>query len=199
MLLTFGHGTAERDQILELLQSAGVRSVADIRTAPGSRRFPHVARSALQTWLPAAGIDYDWYPDLGGFRRPSGDSPDTVWRNESFRGYAGHTRTPEFVAAIDALLADAARRRTTVMCSESVWWRCHRRIVADFVTVARGTPVQHLMHDGRLVPHSPTPRVRLREDGLLVYDAGALSLDDPQNNRPSHETNASHFAPRMVK
>ena len=178
MFLTFGHGTADRDQLLELLRSAEVRKVADIRTAPGSRCFPHVARAALQTWLPAAGVGYDWYPDLGGFRRPSPDSPDTVWRNESFRGYAGHTRAPEFVAAIDAVLAEAARQRTTVMCSESLWWRCHRRIVADFVTVAREIPVHHLMHDGRLVPHSPTPGVRLREDGLLVYDAGAMPLDD---------------------
>ena len=99
-----------------------------------------------------------------------------MWREPAFRGYAGHMREPAFLAAIDELLGEAAGRRTTVMCSESVWWRCHRRLVADFVSVARGVPVLHLMHDGRLLPHRPTDGLRLRDDGLLVYDAGQPPL-----------------------
>lgn len=177
MLLTFGHGTADRDELLRLLQGAEVELVADIRTAPGSRRHPHVARAELESWLPQGGIDYRWYRDLGGFRRASADSPDVVWRNASFRGYAEYARSAEFVAAVDGLLNDAATRLATVMCSESVWWRCHRRIVADFLVLARGIDVRHLMHDGRLVPHEPTAGVRVRDDGLLVYDAGELTLD----------------------
>jgi uncharacterized protein (DUF488 family) len=176
MLVTFGHGTASADRITELLHGADVAAVVDIRIAPGSRRNPHVARSELERWMPAHGIDYRWEKRLGGRRRPAPDSPDTAWREAAFRGYAGYMRTTDFLAAIDELLDQAARQRTAVMCSESVWWRCHRRLVADFVSVARQVPVQHLMHDGRLVAHQPTPGLRLRDDGLLVYDAGQPPL-----------------------
>jgi len=93
-----------------------------------------------------------------------------------FRGYAGYMRSADFLAAIDGVLAEAVTRQVTVMCSESVWWRCHRRLVADFVCVARGTEVRHLMHDGRLEEHRPSPGLRLRDDGLLVYDAGQAPL-----------------------
>jgi len=175
-LVTFGHGTAAADQIAGLLREAGVAAVVDVRTAPGSRRNPHVARAELERWLPEAGIGYRWEKRLGGFRRPAPDSPDSAWREPAFRGYAGHMRGPGFLAAIDEVLAEAADRTTAVMCSESVWWRCHRRLVADFVSVARQVPVRHLMHDGRLVPHQPTAGLRLRDDGLLVYDAGQSRL-----------------------
>ncbi|MBE1530295.1 DUF488 domain-containing protein [Actinomadura algeriensis] len=168
--MTFGHGTAGRDEIVPLLDDAGVRSVVDVRTAPGSRRNPDVHRDALREWLPAAGIGYRWDKRLGGFRRAAADSPDTFWRNDSFRGYAGHTRDPDFRTAVDELLRDAERVRTAVMCSESVWWRCHRRLIADFAVLARGRPVLHLAHDGRVTEHPPTPGARLRPDGLLVYD-----------------------------
>lgn len=107
---------------------------------------------------------------LGGFRKTAPDSPDTFWQNASFRGYAGYTRDPQFVAAMDELLMQAAAVRTTVMCAEAVWWRCHRRIIADFAVLARRTPVLHLSHDGRLTEHRPTVGARLRDDGLLVYD-----------------------------
>ncbi|MEU2281669.1 DUF488 domain-containing protein [Streptomyces sp. NPDC013178] len=170
LLITFGHGTADREQIVQLLRDAGVTAVVDVRIAPGSRRDPDLARQRLAVWMPAQGIAYRWEPDLGGYRKPPPDSPDVVWRNASFRGYAAHTRTPGFVAAMERLLDEAIKARTAVMCSESVWWRCHRRLIADFAALARGVPVHHLMHDGRWHLHVPTPGVRLREDGLLVYD-----------------------------
>lgn len=106
---------------------------------------------------------------LGGFRRPSPDAPDRALDNDSFRGYAGWMRGSEFLAAVDELLADR-EARTAVMCSEAVWWRCHRRLIADFVTLARALEVRHLLPGGRLAPHVPTRGVRLGEDGLLVYD-----------------------------
>ncbi|MEW2613469.1 DUF488 domain-containing protein [Streptomyces sp. NPDC047880] len=170
-LLTFGHSTAGRVRIGGLLRDAGVAAVVDVRTAPGSRRDPDLLRDRLAEWLPDAGIAYRWEPALGGFRPLPADSPDVVWRNVSFRGYAAHTRSPEFVSAMDRLLREAAGARTAVMCSEAVWWRCHRRLIADFAVLARGVPARHLMHDGRLSAHAPTPGARLREDGLLVYDA----------------------------
>jgi uncharacterized protein (DUF488 family) len=172
-LLTFGHGTADRDRLTGLLHDAGVASVVDVRTAPGSRRNPDVGREAMSGWLPEAGVGYRWDKRLGGFRRAAPDAPDTFWHNASFRGYAGHTRTADFLAAMDELLADATGTPTAVMCSESLWWRCHRRLIADFAVLARERPVRHLAHDGRLTDHEPTPGARLRPDGLLVYDRPA--------------------------
>jgi len=177
MLLTYGHGTDSSERTAATLQAAAVSSLVDIRTAPGSRRNPQFARAALEQWLPAAGIAYRWEKRLGGFRRPGPDNPDLAWREEMFRGYAEYMRTPDFRAAIDVVLAEAeTRQHVAVMCSESLWWRCHRRLVADFAVVARGVDVRHLMHDGRLEEHRPTPGVRLRDDGLLVYDSGQATL-----------------------
>jgi uncharacterized protein (DUF488 family) len=173
-LLTFGHGTASQPQIVDLLCGAGVELVVDVRTAPGSRRNPHVSRPELERWLPEHGLEYRWDKRLGGFRRPPRDSPDLFWRQEMFRGYAAHMRTPEFATAIDDLLGfDGAQ---AVMCSEAVWWRCHRRLIADFLVLARALPVEHVMHDGRVVAHEPTPAARVRDDGLLVYDDGQEPL-----------------------
>ncbi|MFJ4520705.1 DUF488 family protein [Streptomyces sp. NPDC088810] len=171
-LITFGHGTADRATLAGLLRETGVVAVVDVRTAPGSRRNPDVSRQRLARWMPEEEIAYRWEQRLGGWRKPSPDSPDTVWRNESFRGYAAHTRSPEFVTAMDVLIRQAGEERTAVMCSEAVWWRCHRRLIADFAVLARGALVLHLMHDGRLMAHTPTPGARLRHDGLVVYDAG---------------------------
>jgi uncharacterized protein (DUF488 family) len=173
---TLGHGTATQDELIDRLHAADIALVIDVRIAPGSKRHPHVARDALAEWLPAGGIAYRWEKSLGGFRKLAADSPDTALRNESFRAYAGHMRTPEFADAIARALADASTAAVAVMCSESVWWRCHRRLIADFLELARGVDVEHLMPDGRLDRHVPTDGVRRRADGLLVYDAGASPL-----------------------
>jgi len=175
-LLTVGHGTADQERLGALLTDAGTAALVDIRTAPGSRAHPHVARAELARWLPEIGIAYRWEPRLGGFRRPVPGNPDSVWRSAPFRGYAGHLREPEAVAAMAELAAEAAARPTAVMCSESLWWRCHRRLVADAAVLVQHLDVLHLLHDGRLVPHQPTPGVRLREDGLLVYDGAQERL-----------------------
>ena len=111
-LVTFGHGTASADEIAGLLRGAGVEAVVDVRTAPGSRRNPHVARAELERWLPARGIGYRWEKELGGFRRAPTDSPDVAWREEMFRGYAAHMRQPAFRAALDEVLAQADVQRT---------------------------------------------------------------------------------------
>jgi uncharacterized protein (DUF488 family) len=176
MLLTYGHGTDSSERTVATLRAAGVSSIVDIRTAPGSRRNPQFARAELTRWLPEAGIAYRWEKRLGGFRKPGPGNPDVAWREDMFRGYAEYMRSADFAAAIDAVLAEAADRQVGVMCSESVWWRCHRRLVADFAAVARGTEVRHLMHDGRIDAHRLSPGLRLREDGLLVYDGGQSAL-----------------------
>jgi uncharacterized protein (DUF488 family) len=176
VLLTFGHGTAPDEKIVALLDGAGVRGLVDVRTAPGSRRSPHVARAELQRWLPEHGIRYRWERRLGGWRKARPDSPDTALRTVAFAGYAAHMRSAEFRSAIDELLDEATGTRTAIMCAESVWWRCHRRMVADFLTLVRDVPVVHLLHDGRLQPHAASDLARVREDGLLVYDAGQPPL-----------------------
>ena len=181
MLLTYGHGTEAADRTAAILQGAGITSLVDIRTAPGSRRNPQFARTAMEEWLPEAGITYRWEKRLGGFRRPGPANPDVAWREDMFRGYAEHMRSADFGAAIDAVLAEAALAeagagQVTVMCSESLWWRCHRRLLADFVSAARGVEVRHLMHDGRVESHRPSLGLRLRSDGLLVYDLGQTEL-----------------------
>jgi uncharacterized protein (DUF488 family) len=175
-LITFGHGTAGEEDIAGLLRSAQVTALIDVRIAPGSRRRPHVARAELERWLPARGISYRWEKRLGGFRRPAPDSPDVAWREAAFRGYAGHMRQPDFLSAMAGVLTQAAAEHVVVMCSESLWWRCHRRLIADFAELARGVPVRHLMHDGRLAAHRPSSGARLRPDGLLVYDGGQEPL-----------------------
>jgi uncharacterized protein (DUF488 family) len=176
MLLTFGHGTATAERMTELLRGADVAVLVDVRTAPGSRRHPHVARAELEHWLPEAGISYRWDKRLGGFRKAAPDSPDTAWQEDMFRGYAAHMRTDGFLAAMEEVLAQAGTDRTVVMCAESLWWRCHRRLLADFAVAARGEPVRHLLHDGRLEEHRLSSGLRRRDDGLLVYDAGQASL-----------------------
>ncbi len=170
-LLTVGHGTLGAGQLAQLLREAGVARVVDIRTAPGSRRHPHFARDQLATWLPDAGVAYRWEARLGGWRRPRPGSVHTALRHPSFRGYADHMGTPEFAAALDQVLEEAAARLTAVMCSETLWWRCHRRLVADAAVLARGTEVLHLGHDGRISPHRLTDGARLA-GGQVRYDLG---------------------------
>src|SRR2546423_3750778 len=159
MLLTFGHGTATASRITELLRGAGVAVLVDVRTAPRSRRHPHVARAELDRWLPEAGISYRWDKRLGGFRKAAPDSPDTLWREDMFRGYAAHMRTEEFQAAMDEVLTQADADRTVVMCAESLWWRWHRRLLAGVAAAPPGVAVRQLLHDRPLQEAPPSPRL----------------------------------------
>ena len=165
---TIGHGTATQEAITQRLVTAKVHSLVDVRTAPGSRKHPHAAKAEMQRWLPSAGISYRWEPRLGGFRRPPSDSPDLVWRNSSFRGYAAHLRSTEAQAALVDLVVEAGERLVVVMCSETLWWRCHRRLIADVLVAVHGCVVRHLMPGGESV-HAVTPGARLIGD-TLVYD-----------------------------
>lgn len=174
MLLTVGHGDATREQLARLLPDSGVQLIVDVRRFPGSRRNPHVARPELERWLPAAGVEYRWEPRLGGRRRVPAEAPDADpwWRVTAFRGYAAHTRTDEFRAALADLLDDVAARPdggTAIMCSESLWWRCHRRLIADAAVLLHDVPVRHLGHDGRLTAHDPAAGARVAGD-VLRYD-----------------------------
>ena len=172
-LLTVGHGTLRDEDLLTLLHGAGVEQVVDVRAFPGSRHNPQFGRDSMAAWVPEAGVRYRWEPRLGGRRRGRPDSPHVALRNDSFRAYADHMETAEFAEALTEVLGGP--ERTAVMCSESVWWRCHRRLVADAASLLRGVEVRHLMHDGRLTEHGPTDGVRVDGD-RLVYDVG---VDQP--------------------
>ncbi|MGV0578381.1 DUF488 domain-containing protein [Mycolicibacterium elephantis] len=171
MLISVGHGTLDKAALVELLTGAEVEALVDIRRYPNSRRNPDVATEAITAWAADAGLDYRWDARLGGRRRlPADTEPeDTWWRVKQFAAYAAYTRTAEFGEALDELLAQSRRQRTAMMCSEAVWWRCHRRIVADVAVVKFSTEVFHLMHDGRLRAHPPSEGARLRDDGQLVW------------------------------
>jgi uncharacterized protein (DUF488 family) len=173
-LTTVGHGTLGADEFTGLVASAGVEEVVDVRSFPGSRRHPHFAREQMQEWLPPSGVAYRWEKPLGGFRKPAPGSPNIALRNAAFRGYADHMRSREFVDALDRLVADASHQAVAVMCSESLWWRCHRRLLADALVLGRGVAVRHLLHGGRTEPHRVTDGARLADDGLPVYDVGVL-------------------------
>ena len=168
---TIGHGTLPAEAFSALLAEAGVGRVVDVRSYPGSRHNPQFGREEMERWLPAAGIDYRWLRALGGRRRPLPASRHIALRHDAFRAYADHMATPEFLDGVDELLTASAELPTAVMCSESVWWRCHRRLLADHLVLVRRVDVVHLMHDGRRTDHAPTAGVRAA-DGQVVYDVG---------------------------
>ncbi|SFP60173.1 Protein of unknown function, DUF488 [Geodermatophilus dictyosporus] len=170
-LLTVGHGPDDRARLAARLTAAGVGLLVDVRRFPGSRSNPDVRREALEEWLPAAGVGYRWDARLGGRRRLPADEPvaDGWWTVAQFAAYAAHTRTPEFAAGLDEVLDAAGTATVAVMCSESVWWRCHRRLVADVAVLARGVPVRHLMPDGRPADHRPSEGAVLGDDGLVRW------------------------------
>jgi uncharacterized protein (DUF488 family) len=164
---TIGHSTRTLEEFLAVLAAHELQAIADVRRFPGSRRHPHFAREALEQSLPSAGIEYLWLPQLGGRRRPRPDSPNTAWRNEAFRGYADHLASAEFAEGMAQLLPLAARRRTAIMCSELLWWRCHRSLISD-VLKASGIEVLHVIDAGPAKPHPWTGPARI-VDGRLDY------------------------------
>jgi uncharacterized protein (DUF488 family) len=170
-LLTVGHGPDDRVRLAARLTGARIGLVVDVRRFPASRNNPDVHVDALGRWLPAAGIGYRWEERLGGRRRlPPGEPvADGWWTVAQFAAYAAHTRTPGFAAALGEVLEAASREAVAVMCSESVWWRCHRRLVADVVVLARGFPVDHVLPDGRLAPHRVSAGAVLDDDGLVRW------------------------------
>ena len=179
MLLTVGHGRLDRDELARLLRGAGVELLVDIRRFPGSRANEAAAKGAVPEIVGEAGIDYRWEEALGGRRHLDAEqrrrSPDTWWRVEAFRAYSAWTRDPAFREALARVVADARERRVAVMCSESVWWRCHRRIIADVITLEHGTPVEHLMPSGDLRIHEPSEGARLDTEGHVVWDGEEAS------------------------
>jgi uncharacterized protein (DUF488 family) len=170
-LFTIGHSTRSIDELLAAVRAHGVERIVDVRRFPGSRRNPQFGQEALGQALAGGGIEYQWSPQLGGRRsRPKGAAP-SAWRVAGFAAYADYMLTQEFGRAIEELLEAADRRATAVMCAEAVPYRCHRRLISDWV-VLHGRPVLHILDSRRVEPHRVTEFARL--DGNLVrYDSGA--------------------------
>src|SRR5579872_2571631 len=131
VLLTIGHSTHPIGEFIAILEAQGVDLLADVRTIPRSRHNPQFNRDALAASLAEAEMRYVPMPGLGGLRHARPDSPNTAWRNASFRGYADYMQTPEFTAAIEELIALGSDKQTAIMCAEAVPWRCHRSLVGD--------------------------------------------------------------------
>ena len=143
-IYTVGHSTLPIDSFIDLLRVYGIELLADVRTVPRSRYNPQFNSDALAQSLKQAGIEYLAMPGLGGLRRPRKDSPNTGWRNESFRGYADYMQTPAFATALKALIDTSRGKRAAIMCAEAVPWRCHRSLVADALN-ARGIPAVEIL------------------------------------------------------
>ncbi len=143
-IYTVGHSSRGLGEFIGLLKAHGVETLADIRKLPGSNKYPHFNQDELAASLARAGVRYVYLKELGGRRPQNRDSKNTAWRNRSFRAYADHMETDEFRRGIDSLLGHAAAGRVALMCSEAVWWRCHRALVADYLK-ASGVNVRHIM------------------------------------------------------
>jgi uncharacterized protein (DUF488 family) len=172
---TIGHSTRTVDELLEVLASHEIEAVVDVRRFPGSRRLPQFGSAALATSLRAAGLSYQWIEALGGRRRADPASPNEAWENDAFRGYADHTESEEFADGLFELTMIASGVRTTVMCAELLWWRCHRRIIAD-VLVSLGYEVRHIRGAGPAELHELAPPARV-VDGVLTYASPVVQLD----------------------
>jgi uncharacterized protein (DUF488 family) len=159
-IFTVGHSTLPIERFLALLQAYGIEQLADVRTVPRSRRNPQFNADALRASLEAAGITYVPLGELGGLRKPRADSPNSGWRNESFRGYADYMQTGEFADGLERLVELAAQRRTAIMCAEAVPWRCHRSLVADALAV-RGIGVVEILSETSYRAHELTPFARV--------------------------------------
>ena len=156
---TIGHSTRSREEFLAALHSFQIEVLVDVRRYPGSKKYPQFNATALATYLPEAGISYLPEVELGGRRKPKPNSANTAWKSESFRGYADYAETAAFAAGIAKLTAVGALQRTAYMCSEAVWWRCHRAIISDYLK-ASGWTVRHIMKEGVATEHPYTSAFR---------------------------------------
>jgi uncharacterized protein (DUF488 family) len=165
---TVGHSTRSAEELNEILRAHNIETLVDVRSFPGSRRYPQFNKEQLSSALPSVGIEYIHLRELGGRRRARKDSINTAWRNESFRGYADYMESGEFQQGIEELLEAGRKKSTTIMCAESLWWRCHRSLIADFLK-ARGVEVIHILDARKTEIHPYTTAARI-VDGRLSYE-----------------------------
>jgi uncharacterized protein (DUF488 family) len=170
---TIGHSTRAIDVFISLLEEHGIRLLVDVRSLPGSKRYPQFNKETLANSLGKSGINYEHFPELGGRRKAQPESKNTAWRNASFRGYADYMETDDFNKGIKRFLDLAAEAGPpAIMCAEAVWWRCHRALIADYLK-AQGMEVRHIMDANKSEPHPYTSAARI-VNGKLSYAAESL-------------------------
>ncbi|MEP6717756.1 MAG: DUF488 domain-containing protein [bacterium] len=165
---TIGHSTRSAEEFNKILAARKIEALIDVRSFPGSRRYPQFNKQQLASTLPEIGVDYFHFPELGGRRQTRKDSRNTAWKNQSFRGYADHMETKEFQQGLERLMEISGAKRTAVMCAEALWWRCHRSLISDFLK-ARGVTVIHILDATNEQPHPYTSAARII-DGELSYE-----------------------------
>lgn len=165
---TIGHSTRSADEFADLLSMHEIRLLLDIRSFPGSRRYPHFNKERLAVFLSGQGVEYRHFAGLGGRRKPQKDSLNIGWRHPSFRGYADYMQTAAFREQIDMLGDLAGKTNTAYMCSEAPWWKCHRALVSDYLKI-NGWEVLHIMDKGKVTEHPYTSPARPTQ-GTLFYD-----------------------------
>jgi len=165
---TICHSTCTLATFISLLADHGIKALADVRSLPGSKRYPQFNKETLADSLGTVGIRYEHFPELGGRRKPKPESKNIVWRNQSFRGYADYMETEQFSKGVERLLNLAAEAGpAAIMCAEAVWWRCHRSLISDFLKV-RDTEVMHILDAKKTEPHPYTSAART-VNGALSY------------------------------
>jgi uncharacterized protein (DUF488 family) len=167
MIWSIGHSTRAIDELIAILQSFRIQMLADIRTYPGSGRYPQFNKEALEISLPKYGINYIHLKELGGRRKANPHSVNIAWRNDAFRGYADYMETGDFKKGINDLQELADKERTAYMCSEAVWWRCHRSLVSDYLK-SIGWTVLHIMDKQKTAEHPFTSPAHII-NGVLTY------------------------------
>jgi uncharacterized protein (DUF488 family) len=172
VIFSVGHSTHPLERFLELLGMHGIQALADVRSFPSSRRWPHFNQPALRESMARAAIEYRWIQKLGGRRGGvRADSPHAEWHHPAFRSYADYADGADFQAGLDELTRLAQRFRCAYMCSEGLWWKCHRRLISDRLLL-HGWQVMHILPDGKLTAHALPNFARVVE-GRLVYDKPA--------------------------
>lgn len=164
---TIGHSTRSWEEFVEMLKSFEIELLGDVRSFPGSRKFPHFHKENIEKKLPKEKIEYFHFKDLGGRRKASPNSKNTIWKNVSFRSYADYMETESFKNGIKKLNEVASKKRVAIMCSEAVWWRCHRSMISDYLKV-NGWKVFHIMNTEKAYEH-PYTKPAKEIDGELVY------------------------------
>jgi uncharacterized protein (DUF488 family) len=172
---TIGHSTHSIEELLAILGAHAIETVVDVRRFPGSRRLPQFGSAALEAALGEHGIGYRWIGELGGRRQANPASPNDAWRNDAFRAYADHMATEEFAAGLAELEMIAAGSRAAIMCAEVLWWRCHRRLIADALT-ALGYEVRHIRDATEAEVHRIAPPAAI-VGGVLTYESPERQMD----------------------
>ncbi len=175
IIFTTGHSTRSLEEFIRLLKNFNIKLLADIRSYPGSKRFPHFNKEALQQTLTQHGIAFQHFPELGGRRKTSKNSKNTAWKNDAFRGYADYMETEDFKKGIHELEKAAAVQTSAYMCSEAVWWRCHRSLVSDYLK-SKGWKVMHIMGENKSDEHPYTAPAKI-VNGRLSYAAAHFQQD----------------------